>query len=74
MIHGIYVKTKPKSKWHLISITNSPEVANQDIKDAKIKAKLEGNDSAEFAIKIFDSRFYIPEFISEMTDQKPAFN
>ena len=70
MIHGIYVKTKPKNKWHLVSVTMSPEVATQDMKNAQQKAKLEGNDKLGVAVQIFDSTFYIPEFISEIKNQK----
>lgn len=74
MIHGIYVKNKPKSKWHLFSITMSAEAAMQNIDDAKLQAKLEGYDNAEVAIQLFDSSFHIPEFMSEIKGQKPMFN
>jgi hypothetical protein len=68
------VKSKPKNKWHLFSVAISAEVANQYMQTAKTKAKLEGNDRAEFAIRIFESSFHIPEFMNEIKDQKPMFN
>lgn len=74
MIHGIYVRNKPKNKWHLFSVTMSQEIANNDLEEAKRKAKLEGHEQAEVAIKIFESAFHIPEFMSEIQNQKPMFN
>lgn len=74
MILGIYIKNKPKSKWHLFSITYSPEIATQEASEAEKKAKLEGYDSAKVAIQSFESSFYIPEFMTEIKDQKPVFN
>jgi hypothetical protein len=74
MIHGIYLKSRPKSKWHLFSVAISVEAANYDVTEALKKAKLEGNDQAEAAIQVFDSAFYIPEFLSEVKTQKPMYN
>lgn len=74
MIHGIYVKSKPKNKWQLFSVTISPEVAMQDAQEAEQKAKLEGNDDVKVAIQSFDSSFHIPEYLAEVKDQKPLFN
>jgi len=74
MIHGVYVKSRPKSKWHLVSVAISPELATQDLKDALKQAKDEGNEQAEAAIQIFDSPFFIPEMLSEVKKDKPLFN
>lgn len=74
MIHGLYVRNRPKSKWHLISTSVSPEIAVKDKNSILNQAKIEGNEKIEVAIKIFDSSFYIPEFLSEITEQKLMFN
>lgn len=74
MIHGIYVKNRPKGKWHLFSTTISAEAANYDSNIALKQAKLAGNDNAEVGIKVFDSNFYIPELLTEIKEQKPMFN
>ncbi|CAB4196959.1 hypothetical protein UFOVP1290_479 [uncultured Caudovirales phage] len=74
MIHGIYVKNRPKSKWKLFSITTSQECVVQELDAALKAAHLQGNENAEVATKIFESSFYIPEQLSTITDQKPLFN
>lgn len=74
MIHGIYVKSKPKSKWHLVSVAISPEAANYEIDARKKIAVSEGNDEAQVAVQIFDSAFWIPEYMDEIKEQKPLFN
>jgi hypothetical protein len=74
MIHGIYVKNKPKNKWHLFSVAVSPEMANQELDEAKKQALLEGHDAAEVAIQIFDTVFWIPEYMDQIKEQKPLFN
>lgn len=74
MIHGIYLKSRPKGKWHLFSIAISAEAANYDSSEALKQAQLSGNDNAEVGIRIFDSNFYIPELLTEIKEQKPMFN
>jgi hypothetical protein len=74
MIHGIYLKSKPKNKWHLVSVAVSPETANQEVSECKKQAALDGHELAEVAIKIFDSTFWIPEFVDEIKTQEPLFN
>jgi hypothetical protein len=74
MIHGIYVKNKPKGKWKLFSVTTSQEAVIKELDAALEAAHLQGNESAEVATKIFESSFYIPEQLSTITDQKPLFN
>lgn len=74
MIHGIYLKSKPKNKWHLVSQTISPEMANMEVEAFKRQALEEGNDQAEVAIQVFDSAFFIPQFLNELKERKPLFN
>jgi len=56
MIHGIYLKSKPKLDL------------------CKQQAIQEGNDRAEVAVQIFESAFWIPEYVTEIKEQKPQFN
>ncbi len=74
MIHGIYVKSKPKNKWHLVSITMSPEVANTELETQKKQAVDAGNDDVQVAIQIFDSAFWIPEYVDEIKERKALLN
>jgi hypothetical protein len=74
MIHGIYVKSKPKSKWHLFSMTISAEAANVEMECAKQEAIDKGNDQAVVGIQIFESAFWIPEYLDEIKEEKPQFN
>lgn len=74
MIHGIYLKSKPKNKWHLVSLAISAEAANLEIETFKKEAIQKGNDQAEVAVQIFDSAFWIPEYIDEIKERKPSFN
>lgn len=74
MIHGIYLKNRPKSKWHLVSIAASPEAAAQDISEVLKQAKAEGNEQAEAAEQVFESAFWIPHYLNEIKDQKPMYN
>lgn len=73
-IHGIYVRSKPQHKWHLVSYTLSAEAANYEVDVQKKQAQLEGNDEAEVAVQLFDSIFWIPEYVDEVKDRKPLFN
>lgn len=73
MIHGIYVKSKPKGKWYLVSVAISAEVANNDVIVALNKAKQEGNDLAEASVHTFQSGFYIPESLIEV-NSKTMYN
>ena len=59
MILGIYLKSKPKSKWHLVSVSTSAEHANQEVNLFKEQATLNGYDEAEVAIQSFESSFWI---------------
>lgn len=74
MIHGIYLKSKPKNKWHLVSQTISAEMANMEVEAFKKQAIEEGNEQAEVAIQIFDSAFFIPQFLNELKDRKVQYN
>jgi hypothetical protein len=74
MIHGIYLKSKPKNKWHLVSLAISAEAANLELDLCKQQAIQEGNERAEVAVQIFESAFWIPEYVTEIKEQKPQFN
>ena len=74
MIHGIYLKNTPKSKWHLVSVAASPEAANKEVDVFKKEASLKGNSEAQVGIQVFDSMFWIPEYINELKERKPLFN
>lgn len=74
MIHGIYLKSKPKSKWHLVSLAISAEAANLEIETFKKEAIEKGNDQAQVGVQIFDSNFWIPEYLDEIKEEKPLFN
>ena len=74
MIHGMYLKTRPKNKWHLFSVAISAEAANHEVDECKKQAVLEGNEEAQVAVQIFDSVFWIPEYVDEIKDQAPLFN
>ena len=74
MIHGIYVKNKPNSKWHLFSITLSQEAATLELDEAKKQAILNGNEAPEVGVHLFDSAFWIPEYMDKIQNQKILFN
>jgi hypothetical protein len=74
MVHGVYLKNRPKSKWHLVSVASSIEKAQKEVDLYLQQAKLEGFDNAEVAIQAFDSSFYIPEYLSSVKEQKPMLN
>jgi hypothetical protein len=74
MIHGIYLKNRPKSKWHLVSIADSPEAAAKDMNDVLNQAKSEGNEQAKVAEQVFDSAFWIPHYLKEIKEQKSMYN
>jgi hypothetical protein len=74
MIHGIYVRNRPKSKWHLVSVAISAEAANYELDVSLKQAKLEGNEQAEVAVQLFDSMLWIPETLVEIKNQKPLWN
>ena len=74
MIHGIYLKSKPKNKWHLVSQTISAEMANLEVEAFKKQAIEDGNEQVEVAIQVFDSAFFIPEFLNELKERKILFN
>ena len=70
MIHGIYIKTRPKSKWFLFSITQSAEVAVKELQVATQEARKGGNELGEAAIQVFDSSIFVPEILSKIKEQK----
>ena len=74
MIHGIYLKNRPSSKWHLVSLTSSPEAASWDLDQLKKQAISEGYEQAQVGVQAFDSSFHIPEFLNELKEYKPQYN
>ena len=74
MIHGIYVRNRPKKKWILYSTVHSGELALRDQEDALNKAKEEGNDEAEVAIQTFETSFFIPQYLLEIKKATVLYN
>lgn len=74
MIHGIYVKNRPKGKWQLVSTAISPEAANFDVEQAQKQNKEAGRDEAQVGVQLFESAFHIPEFLDELKEYKPLYN
>lgn len=74
MVHGVYLKSRPKARWYLISVKLSAESALNDVNDVLKQAKLEGNENAEAKIQVFETLFYIPESLQEIKDQKLIYN
>lgn len=74
VIHGIYLKSRPKGLWHLVSVAISAEAANYEISETLKTAALQGNDRAEAAVQIYESAFHIPELLHDLKNQKPMFN
>lgn len=74
MIHGIYMKSRPKAKWHLVSVAASPEAAQHDVNETLKQAIKDGNDQAEVVFQVFESSFWIPHYLDEIKEQKPMYN
>ena len=74
MIHGIYRQRNPKAFWHLVSVAVSPEIANLEMEEFRKQDKKFGNDEAKVAVQLFDTVFYLPEYISEIKESNPVFN
>jgi len=74
MFHGIYMRNRPKDKWHLVSVAVSPEAANFDVEQCRKKNELVGRDEAEVAVQFFETAFDIPEYLDVIKDQKPLYN
>lgn len=74
MIHGIYLRSRPKSRWQLVSVAVSAEAANYELDVTLKQAKLDGHEQAEVAVQIFDSVLWVPETLVEVKDQKLMYN
>jgi hypothetical protein len=74
MVHGVYLKTRPQGKWHLVSVAISPEAAVIDSDEVLKDALNMGNEKAQIAIQSYDSMFHIPELLSRVKEQKLLFN
>ena len=66
MIHGIYVRTKPKFRWRLVSTASSNEVAQKDLSTALQVAKDKGFEEAEAAIQSYESSFFVPGTLKDI--------
>jgi hypothetical protein len=73
-VHGIYLKTKPKGKWHLVSVSLTPESAVIDRDEVLKNAISVGNEQAQTVIQSYDSMFHIPELLSSIKEQKLLYN
>ena len=74
MIHGVYVKSRPKGVWHLVSVAISVEAANYEKTEVLNQARAEGNEKAEAAVQLFESAFFVPEYLHEIKEQKLMYN
>lgn len=74
MFHGVYLKNTPKSKWHLVSLSPSFEKAKKEVDHFLSQAKLEGFEQAKVVIQIFESPYYVPEYLSNVKEQKILLN
>lgn len=74
MIHGIYLRNRPKGVWHLVTTTASPESAEHDMNLALKQAKADGNETAEAVIQTFESVFWVPVYLYSVKESKPMFN
>lgn len=74
MVHGIYVKSRPKSKWRLIYVAVSAKDAEADRDEALRQAIKDGHEAPEVAIQIFDSALFIPELLTDIKRQEPLYN
>lgn len=74
MMHGIYLKSRPKGMWHLISVAASPEAANHDYTTLLKQIKSEGNDDIQIVIQAFESSYDIPELLKKVKEQKLMYN
>lgn len=70
MFHGIYMRSKPKNKWRLFSITMSAEAAYRELDEAVKEVQKGGNELGEAAIQVFDSSLFIPELLGEIKERK----
>lgn len=66
MIHGIYMRTKPKFRWLLVSTTTSNEMAEKDLSDTLRIAKDKGYSEAEVCLQSYESSFFIPETLKDI--------
>lgn len=74
MVHGIYLKSRPKSSWRLVNVAISAEGALIYLNKALDQAHADGNDLAEGTIQSFTTAFNIPEILHTVKDQKLIYN
>ena len=74
MIHGIYLKSRPKSKWQLVAVAASPEAAAHDMEKALKKAHSEGLTEAKVVEQLFDTSLFIPQYLHSVKETKSMYN
>lgn len=74
MIHGIYLKNRPKDKWHLVALSSSIEKAVNNLSTILDSAKSEGYEKAEAVIQKIESPFFIPEYLNTVKEYTPQYN
>ena len=74
MFHVVYMKTRPKGVWYFVSISLSQEKASDDMNAILDKAKTEEKADVKACIQSFETSFHIPEFLSDIKEQKLLYN
>lgn len=74
MIHGIYLRSRPKGTWHLVTVTVSPEEAAYELTETLKQAKADGNDQAEVIEQLYESSFWIPHYLTAVKETKSMYN
>lgn len=75
MIHGVYIRNRPKGIWYLMTVSASAEIAKQDKENVLGEALRSGNEEAQARIQTFDSAWFIPESLKEIKeDSKLLYN
>ena len=74
MFYCVYVKSRPKSKWRLVSIATSSDAAAHDMEEALNKAYLSGFAEAKVAKQFFESPLWIPQYLTEIKETHFMYN
>lgn len=74
MIHAIYVRNKPKKEWTIVRLIESINDVPEEMNEALQEAKKDGFPEAEVGMKIFQTRFYIPESLKTLVSDSTSAN
>ena len=74
MIYCLYVRTRPKGNWYVLSSSTSLEMINQDRNKVIEQARKENNFDIETGLQQYETKMHIPDFIPELKEQKIVFN